>query len=218
MTVGRNAYGREQYTAISARVEEARPALRGRVRAGENGLVASWGSRVIGGAVAACLGGGSAWAVQSLAEVAEKERARRAQVAKTAGESEVISEEDLEGARGDSFSVSGQASTAPEDFADEEDAANPSEASRRLSAREIRDLREKWAEIWQGQMEQAERELERARDDVYQCRAASRYFFVPLAVDCQGVDLRLASAEARLKKVRRNRYHWELLLPPDAHP
>jgi hypothetical protein len=36
---------------------------------------------------------------------------------------------------------------------------------------------------------------------------------VPLAVDCEGVDLRLAGAESRLKKIKRNRYNWELLLP-----
>jgi hypothetical protein len=67
-------------------------------------------------------------------------------------------------------------------------------------------------------MSQAEQELERAKDDVYQCRSAERYFFVPIAVDCEGVDLRLAAATARLKKVKSDRYNWELLLPENSNP
>ena len=73
-------------------------------------------------------------------------------------------------------------------------------------------------EMAYGKMRQAEEDLERARNDVYQCRSAERYFFVPLAVDCVGVDLRLASAEARLKRVKSNRYNWELLLPESPNP
>ncbi len=86
-----------------------------------------------------------------------------------------------------------------------------------LTANEIRDLREQWARIWQEQKTQAEQELEKAKDDVYQCRSAERYFFVPIAVDCEGVDLRLAAAESRLKTIKRNRYHWELLLPENTN-
>jgi hypothetical protein len=177
------------------------------------------GRCAIGGAVAVCLAAAVASAGQSLAEVAEKERERRGRVAKTGGESAVISEKDLEAARGDSFSVSGQASSAPEGSAAEEDEDQSSSTrAPELSAKEIRDLREQWARIWRGQMEQAERDLAKAEDDVYQCRSASRYFFVPLAVDCDGVDLRLAAAAARLKKVKRNRYNWELLLPSSPQP
>lgn len=170
------------------------------------------------GLVSACLLAAAVSAGQSLAEVAAKERERRGRVAETSAESKVISEKDLERARGDSFSVSGAASASSEDSAEPADGENPSGASQKLSAKEIRDLREQWGRIWQGQMEQAERELEQAKDDVYQCRSASRYFFVPLAVDCEGVDLRLAGAEARLKKIKRNRYNWEQLLPADPKP
>ena len=47
---------------------------------------------------------------------------------------------------------------------------------------------------------------------------ASARTFVPLAIDCEGVDLRLARAEAQLKDVRATRYQWELLLPDDRKP
>ncbi|HEY7699483.1 MAG TPA: hypothetical protein VIE88_13760 [Vicinamibacteria bacterium] len=175
-------------------------------------------SSILGGIAALCLAAGAARGGQSLAEVAKKERERRVQVTKPGAESPVLSEKDLEKARGDSFSVSGQESSPPESSAQEDDAGTPAGAERGLSAKEIRDLKEQWGRIWKGQMEQAERELEQAKDDVYQCRSADRYFFVPLAIDCEGVDLRLAGAEARLKKVKRNRYHWELLLPPNQEP
>jgi hypothetical protein len=174
--------------------------------------------RAILGVVAPCLIAGFGSAGQSLAELAERERERRGRVAKAGSESAVISEKDLEEARGDSFSVSGPATSAPEGPAEENAAASSTGESRKLSAKEIRDLREQWTRIWEGQVEQAERELERAEDDVYQCRSATRYFFVPLAVDCEGVDLRLAGARARLKRVKRNRYNWELLLPSVSRP
>lgn len=178
-------------------------------------------SSILGGIAALCLAAGAARAGQSLAEVARKERERRVQVTKSGEESAVLNEKDLEEARGDSFSVSGQEASSPESSAtenDADDAGNPTGPEQDLSAKEIRDLKEQWGRIWKGQMEQAERELEQAKDDVYQCRSADRYFFVPLAVDCEGVDLRLAGAEARLRKVKRNRYHWELLLPPNQEP
>jgi hypothetical protein len=152
---------------------------------------------------------------QSLAEVARRERERRAQTADEGNRPPVISEKDLEAARGDSLSVTGARSDAPPQG---ESGGEEPEASRRLTAKEVRDLRGEWARIWQEQMRQAEEDLERARNDVYQCRSAERYFFVPLAVDCVGVDLRLASAEARLKRVKSNRYNWELLLPESPNP
>jgi len=163
-----------------------------------------------------CLLSAVASSGQSLAEVAKKERERRAQAAKAGNPSAVISEKELEEARGDSVSVSGTAFEAPAAGpSEEEEAAAAAEAGAgsKLTVKEIRDLREEWARIWQEQMSQAEQELERAENDLYQCRSAERYFFVPIAVDCEGVDLRLAGAEARLKKVKLTRYDWELLLP-----
>ena len=160
---------------------------------------------------------------QSLAEVARKERERRAQAEKDAPPGTrpaVISEKDLEAARGDSFSVTGTGPEDPSAEAPGEIAAGGAEAEAvsKLTAKEIRDLREEWARIWQEQMSQAEEDVERAKNDVYQCRSAERYFFIPIAVDCDGVDLRLAGAEARLKKVKSNRYNWELLLPENPSP
>jgi hypothetical protein len=157
---------------------------------------------------------------QSLAEVARKERERRAQTEKAGSRPTVISEKDLEAARGDSLSVTGTEPGEPSSEARGESPAGGAEARpvSPLTAMEIRDLREEWARIWQEQMTQAEEDLERAKNDVYQCRSAERYFFVPIAVDCDGVDLRLAAAEARLKKVKSNRYNWELLVPESPNP
>ena len=166
-----------------------------------------------------CLLSAVASSGQSLAEVAKKERERRAQAGKGGNPAAVISEKELEEARGDSLSVSGTASEEPSSGPPAEAAGDAeANAGSKLTAKDIRDLREEWARIWQGQMSQAEQELVQAKDDVYQCRSAERYFFVPVAVDCDGVDLRLARAEARLKKVKSNRYHWELLLPGNPNP
>ncbi len=161
---------------------------------------------------------GSAATGQTLAEVAKKERERRDRAGKDGRETLVISEKELKEARGDSLSVSGSRSEDPPPTGPSEEEAVPSEAASKLTANEIRDLREQWARIWKEQLSQAEQELERAKDDVYQCRSAERFFYVvPLAVDCDGVDLRLAAAESRLRVVKRNRYHWELLLPEDQN-
>jgi hypothetical protein len=167
--------------------------------------------------LAAALLGATVESGQSLAEIAKKERERRAQAGKDGPETAVISDKELREARRDSVSITG---TAPEDAPAEpqdEAAAPPPEAADRLTAKEIADLRARWSRIWQEQLTQAEQELEKAKDDVYQCRSAERYFFVPIAVDCNGVDLRLAAAESRLKTVKRNRFHWELLLPENAN-
>jgi hypothetical protein len=152
---------------------------------------------------------------QSLAEIARKERERRARSQGAA----VITEKELGEARGDRVSVSGKPSEETPPEAPEEPGDVEGETGRRrLTAKEVRDLRQEWARIWEDRMRQAEAELERARDDLYQCRSAERYFFVPLAIDCEGVDLRLASAEAQLKEVRASRYNWEILLPDDSKP
>jgi len=189
--------------------------LRDPVRAEDNGAMGKSGIALL----AVFLLGPVAWSGQSLAEVARKERERRAQAATSGSSAAVISEKELEEARGDSLSVSGTASEEPSSGPSDEAVASGAEANAgKLTAKEIRDLRQEWARIWQEQMGQAEQELEQAKEDVYQCRSAERYFFVPIATDCEGVDLRLAGAEARLKKVKSNRYHWELLLPEDPNP
>jgi hypothetical protein len=153
---------------------------------------------------------------QSLAEVAKKERERRAQAGQEGQPVPVISDKELREARGDSVSVTGAAAESATAEGTDESQELPA-AAYRLTAKEIADLRVQWSRIWQEQLSQAEQELEKARDDVYQCRSADRYFFVPIAVDCEGVDLRLAAAESRLKTVKRNRFHWELLLPENTN-
>ena len=152
---------------------------------------------------------------QSLAEVAKGERERRAQAGKDGQSTAVISDKELREARGDSVSITG---AEPEETSSEpeEGSEPPPEVASRLTAKEIADLRQQWSRIWQEQLTQAEQELEKAKDDVYQCRSADKYFFVPIAVDCEGVDLRLAAAESRLRTVKRNRFHWELLLPENT--
>lgn len=162
----------------------------------------------------------SAESGQSLAEVAKKERERRDRAGKEGQPILVISEKELEQARGESLSVSESPTEDPPSEASnsqaDEEALLPDAASK-LTAKEISDLRVQWSRIWKEQLSQAEQELEKAKDDVYQCRSAEVYFFVPLAVDCDGVGLRLAAAEARLKTVKRNRFHWELLLPENQN-
>jgi hypothetical protein len=161
------------------------------------------------------LAGGSASpsTSQSLSEVAKNERARRARVGKESP-APVIREKDLESVGGQPTSSTVVAPTPAE--APEIDTKEPEE--RRPTEKEIRDLREQWDRIWSEQMTEARKNLEVAKNDVYQCRSAERYFFVPLAIDCNGVDLRLAAAEARLKQIERNRYNWELLLPEKQRP
>jgi hypothetical protein len=145
---------------------------------------------------------------QSLAEVARKERERRA---KLGAEAPVIGDAELASGEGATFSVIGTSAEGSEagsdaGAAEKSDVPKPTE-------REIRDLREKWYRLWREQMAAARKELDKARDDVYQCRTAESFFFVPLAVDCDGVEERLADAEANLKEIQANRYNWELLVP-----
>ena len=146
---------------------------------------------------------------QSLAEVARKERERRA---KLGAEAPVIGDAELASGEGATFSVTGTPAGEAEGRADTDEPEGEAEAPE-LTEREIRDLRDKWYRLWRERMAAARKELDQARDDVYQCRAADSFFFVPLAVDCEGVDERLAEAEANLKEVQANRYNWELLLP-----
>jgi hypothetical protein len=149
---------------------------------------------------------------QTLGELARNEKDRRAKVGKAGEPAVVISEKDLEEARGGALSVSGtRVSDRSSDSAEE---PLPESARNGLTAKQAAELRSEWARIWEEQMRQAAQDLERATEDRYQCRSAERYFFVPIAVDCDGVDLRVANAEARLRKVKRSRYNWELLIPP----
>jgi hypothetical protein len=154
---------------------------------------------------------------QSLAEVARKEKERRA---KLSGQqpAPVISEDELEASRGEAVSLLGRGFEAavdtgvPNGERDAEGEREPGTTSE-LSDKEIRDLRQKWTVVWQEQMEEAQKNLESAEYDRDQCRAASRFFFVPMAIDCDDVARRVAEAEHQLSEVRANRYNWELLLP-----
>ena len=166
---------------------------------------------------------GPVWA-QSLGEVARKERQRRAESASNTDVA-VIREQELEASEGEGLSVTGRSvaavsavsavsggsAEAKVDTSRRGRRGRP--ASKRLSPQEVRELRETWSRVWKEQLEAAERELEIAKDHVFQCRAASHYFFVPIAVDCNGVHERLAIAEYRLEEIRENQYNWELLLP-----
>ena len=149
---------------------------------------------------------------QSLGEVARKERQRRAESASDRPVM-VIREQELEASEGEGPSVTGRAVTAVSAVAEASAEDGPPPASKRLSPEEVRELRETWRRVWKEQLEAAETELEIAKDHVFQCRAASHYFFVPIAVDCNGIHERLAIAEYRLAEIRVNQYNWELLLP-----
>ena len=179
---------------------------------------------------------GPVWA-QSLGEVARKERQRRAESASNTDVA-VIREQELEASEGEGLSVTGRSVAAVSAVSAVSSVSAVSAAvsavsggsaeakvdtsrrgrrgrpaSKRLSPQEVRELRETWSRVWKEQLEAAERELEIAKDHVFQCRAASHYFFVPIAVDCNGVHERLAIAEYRLEEIRENQYNWELLLP-----
>jgi hypothetical protein len=156
---------------------------------------------------------------QSLAEVAQKERDRRARIEERGESAPVIGGEDLEARRSATGAEpEGEPEQAGRNGADaaQTPAREPSEGRGRLSDKQARELRETWARVWQQRMEQARTELETAQNDAYQCRSASRYFFVPLAIDCEGVELRLAEVQARLREVKQQRYDWQLLLPVDG--
>ena len=162
---------------------------------------------------------------QSLAEVAKKEKDRRAGTARTGhtgrtGSHEpipVIGDDELASARGDSLSITGPAE-ATDKRPSEPDPSSADSDERRLSEAEIRDYRETWARVWPERLEAAEKELELAVDAVFQCQSAAHYVFVPIAIDCYGVFERRAIAEYRLKETRRNRYNWEVLLPERPRP
>ncbi|MGH9323364.1 MAG: hypothetical protein ACRD21_15230 [Vicinamibacteria bacterium] len=177
-----------------------------------------WKSGVLGLMAALWLSMGPAAGAQTLAEVAKKERERRARLAKEEPPVEVIREKELESARGESLSIAGSEASAGDAAPPLAIDAEPRTNEGKLSEKEIRDLRQAWTRIWREQMDQAQQELSQAEGDVYQCRSASRYVFVPIAVDCDGVDMRLAEAEARLKEVESQRYNWETLLPRNPPP
>lgn len=183
--------------------------------------------RRLGPWVAFLLVGTGVASAQSLAEVAKKEKDRRARTVEADGGKEpapVIGDKELENARGDGLSVTGSKekdkapSSSDADDADNADPDSSGSSDHGLSEAEVRDLRATWARIWPERLEAAEKELELASDAVYQCSSAAHYVFVPLAVDCNGVYKRRAIAEYRLRETERNRYNWELLLPERQRP
>jgi hypothetical protein len=165
-----------------------------------------------------------ATAAQSLAEVAKKERDRRARIQQSAGTAPVFGGEELAAVGGSDRSATGgerksaregASDTRPRNEGSVAHAAASLEDADRLTDKQARELRETWARVWQDRMDQARTELDEARNDSYQCQAASPFFYVPLGIDCDGVDLRLAEAEARHREVEQQRYNWRLLLPAE---
>lgn len=155
---------------------------------------------------------------QSLAEVAKKEKERRER--KPDDESvPVIDDEELARSRGGRLSVTGRVSSRSTDGEEQAGASGDAEPDEpALTEAEIRKYRETWARIWPQRLAAAKQELELAEDAVFQCESAAHFFFVPLAIDCEGVYERRAIAEYRLREVRRNRFNWELLLPERQRP
>lgn len=177
--------------------------------------------RRLGPWVALLLVGAGVASAQSLAEVAKKEKERRARADETLGQepAPVIGNEELANARGDGLSVTGSTEKGKAPSASSgDDPEQTGSSEQRLTETEVRDLRETWARLWPERLEAAEKELALASDAVYQCSSAAHYVFVPLAVDCDGVFTRRALAEYRLRETQRNRYNWELLLPERQRP
>lgn len=157
---------------------------------------------------------------QALGEVAEREKARRAQ---SKGDPiPVIGDEELLESRGAGLSIVGLETSAEPDEAPSDESTDSAEddvlENRSLSEKEVREYRETWARVWAERLEAAERELELAEEAVFQCQSAAHYVYVPLAVDCNGVYERRAIADYRLEEIRQNRYNWELLLPERKRP
>jgi len=151
---------------------------------------------------------------QSLAEVAAKEKARRAK-RDPAEPVRMIGSDELAQARGEGTSTSG---ITPSGELGAAEATEPtdraaSDASASLSEKEIRYYREAWNRVWAKQMAAAKQELEVAEYELGQCRAAAHYVFVPIGIDCNGVRERHAIAEFRVKDLEQNRFNWERLLP-----
>lgn len=160
---------------------------------------------------------------QSLAEVAAKEKARRAKRDR-AEPVRVIGDEELAEASSASVVVtppSAVASSSETESSAGEETGEPNDDRRPragLSADEVRYYREAWNRVWAKQLAAAEKELERARYESGQCQAAAHYVFVPIAIDCHGVRERLAVARFQVEHLRRNRFNWELLLPERQRP
>ena len=187
---------------------------------------APWLALLFVGSGAASEGRPGAASAQSLAEVAKKEKDRRARAEEEKGEDAsvpVIGNDELARARGDGVSVMGTDSATPPEDGDEpsddaEEASTDDGARHGLTESQIREYRERWARIWPERLRAAEKELELANDAVFQCQSAAHYVFVPLAVDCNGVFERRAIAEYRVREIKKNRFNWELLLPEGPRP
>lgn len=168
------------------------------------------------------LGGLLIWApaiagAQSLADIAAREKARR-ETLRSSPPAPVIDDEALTRERAPSRPHPPRESSPKITVDEPADGAPPTATSvtDRLTAKEVRDLRETWARVWAEQMAAAEDELEISVDNVRQCRTAELYVFVPLAIDCYGSAERLALARFRVEHLRRNRFNWELLLAQES--
>jgi hypothetical protein len=143
---------------------------------------------------------------QSLAEVAKKERSAALKQAK--GATGRRSSRRRSWRRRAATRFRSPASEEPSSGSGRGAADGGSERRSKLTAKEIRDLREEGPGSGKEQMRQAEQELS-AKDDVYQCRppnGTSR----PGRRRLRRGRSPPRGAEARLKKVKSNRYHWEL--------
>lgn len=142
---------------------------------------------------------------QSLAEVAEREKARRAGL-KT--KSPVLTEKDLRAAKGETLSITGApAADLPEE--------QPSEkkAEERPSLDTIRQERikkmEAWAAEWERRMAAATERVTQLKDKAKDCRLAQRMYFFMYVWGCENIEERLAEAESELRELERSRYDWD---------
>jgi hypothetical protein len=144
---------------------------------------------------------------QSLAELAEKEKARRAGLPTR---SPVLTEEDLRSAQG-TLSVTGEESPASESEA--EAGQKPPEESERRPLDEIRRERiqkmEAWAAEWERRMAAARENVARLKEKAKDCRLADRMFFFLYMPGCEEIEPRLAAAEAELREIARSRYDYD---------
>jgi len=146
---------------------------------------------------------------QSLGEVAEKEKARRAGL-KT--KSRVVTEKDLqaaEGGTGGTLSVTGEPAAA----APAEEQASEKKEEARPSLDQIRKQRieksEAWAAEWERRMAAAKQRVTELKDKAKNCRLADRMYFFVYVWGCEDIEERLAQAEAELSDVERSRYDWD---------
>jgi len=150
---------------------------------------------------------------QSLGEVAERTRRQRIengpQRSAPAFDDDDLDDAGLDPRSGPESEISSsplprddREAIGPEAFASERASNGRTEHEHRLR-------RQQWDRAWKAAMDKAEADLSQASEDSRQCQAASRYFYVPIRVDCTQVPRRMAEAKARVSKLRRNRYSWD---------